>query len=389
LKRGKTATAPKTHKLAMKTIADVSEALIGASLLTHLESMNMDAAVRAVTELVCSSDHAKSCWGDYVKGYSLPKYLTAPATAAQRDLAGQVEKQHAYHFKYPRLLRSAFTHPSYPFSYEHIPSYQRLEFLGDSLLDLACVNLLYERYPHADPQWLTEHKMAMVSNHFLGVLCVSFGFNKHLLQFSPMIQASITEYVEEVKDARDQAEQDAIREGKAATDCARDYWLNTKQPPKCLPDIIEAYIGALFVDSGFSFAEVTRFFDEHIEWYFADMDIYDTFANKHPVTRFNRFLKDSMGCVNYRIAAAELPDDGSGGDPIVMATLMVHARIVCSVEKQSARYAKVAVAEEGLNIMRSDTLADFREKWGCNCKEIEKEEKTSEVSSQMGSQFGS
>ena len=51
---------------------------------------------------------------------------------------------------------------------------------------------------------------------------------------------------------------------------------------QCLSDVVEAYIGAIFVDSEFDFKEVERFFDAHIRWYFEDMSIYDTFANNHP-----------------------------------------------------------------------------------------------------------
>jgi dsRNA-specific ribonuclease len=47
--------------------------------------------------------------------------------------------RHPYHFTYPRLLRSAFIHSSQAFMWEHIPNYQRLEFLGDSLLDQAFI----------------------------------------------------------------------------------------------------------------------------------------------------------------------------------------------------------------------------------------------------------
>ena len=36
-------------------------------------------------------------------------------------------------------VRSAFIHPSQAFMWEHIPNYQRLEFLGDSLLDQAFI----------------------------------------------------------------------------------------------------------------------------------------------------------------------------------------------------------------------------------------------------------
>ena len=147
------------HKLNDKTIADVCEALIGASLLSYQESGNMDMAVKAVTRLVNNADHDVQRWDDYYKLYTKPAYQTAETSAAQADLAKQVKESMGYHFKYPRLLRSAFIHPSYPFCYEKIPSYQRLEFLGDSLLDMACINFLYHRYPDKDPQWLTEHKV--------------------------------------------------------------------------------------------------------------------------------------------------------------------------------------------------------------------------------------
>ena len=213
----------------------------------------------------------------------------------------QVEEKHGYQFRYPRLLRSAFVHPSYPFSYERIPSYQRLEFLGDSLLDMACVNYLFDEYPNRDPQWLTEHKMAMVSNQFLGALCVSMGFHKHLLQFNSALQGQIKDYVNEITEARLEAEEEAERCGKTRDECTPDFWVHTKLPPKCLPDIIEAFIGAIFVDSEYNYHEVELFFNQHIKWYFLDMSIYDTFANKHPVTFLNNFLSLRMGCGNWQL----------------------------------------------------------------------------------------
>ena len=49
--------------------------------------------------------------------------------------------------------------------------------------------------------------------------------------------------------------------------------------------MIEAYIGAIFVDSGFQFEVVEEFYIKFIRPYFEDMSIYDTFANKHPTVR--------------------------------------------------------------------------------------------------------
>lgn len=213
------------HSLGDKSVADVCEALIGAAFVQynqpgHWQPEQWDAAVKAVTKFVNSKDHTMIRYAEYVAAYEKPAYQTAEATASQRDLAEKVELKHDYRFRYPRLLRSAFCHPSQPFSWEKIPSYQRLEFLGDSLLDTACITHLFYRYPSKDPQWLTEHKMAMVSNKFLGALCVKLGFHRHLRYQNQQLEFQIREYVTEV--------QEAERESKGSM----DYWTSVKQPPK-------------------------------------------------------------------------------------------------------------------------------------------------------------
>lgn len=374
LTKGKSAKAQDSHELGDKTIADVCEALIGAALLTSHDSNNMDGAVRAVTELVSSQNHNVTKYCDYYKLYNRPKYQTDVATAAQRNLARQVEEEHAYHFKYPRLLRSAFIHPSYPFSYEHIPSYQRLEFLGDALLDMACVNFLYHEFPAYDPQWLTEHKMAMVSNQFFGALCVSLGFHRHILLFNATFQNQIGDYVTDITEARIQAEEDAVRAGKTRGECSPDYWTSVRQPPKCLPDIVEAYVGALFVDSEYNYNEVERFFNEHIRWYFKDMSIYDTFANKHPTTFLTSFLQVNMGCADWSIITREIPTiDGS--KPSIMAVVMLHSRVVADYRAESSRYAKIGAAKMALEVLTGLPLPEFRDRYDCHCQAEETEAK--------------
>lgn len=367
LKKGKRVAAPNSHNLGDKSIADVCEAMIGAALLTHHESKNMDNAVRAVTELVSSENHDITQWSDYYKLYEMPKYQTMVSTESQKYLAMQVAKKHAYHFKWPRVLRSAFIHPSYPFSYEKIPSYQRLEFLGDSLLDMACVNFLYHNFPGKDPQWLTEHKMAMASNQFLGALCVSLEFHTHLLVLNGGFQKQIKDYVEEIQEARRQAEIDAVRAGRPASDCARDYWVTVRPPPKCLPDIIEAYVGAIFVDSQYDYSQVERFFDEHIKWYFTDMSLYDSYANKHPTTFLTNFLAVNMGCTVYHYPIREIPSIDSS-KPMVLAMVLIHGNVIAEHEAESSRYAKVGAAKKALGMLKGLPLMEYREKYKCTCK---------------------
>lgn len=158
----KKATALSRHALGEKTIADVCEALIGASLLSGAPDHRFDMAVKAVTAVVNSPSHNVSCWKDYYALYSLPKYQVMSPDGFELDLARKIEEKLGYRFKYPRLLRSAFTHPSYPSAWgKNVPCYQRLEFLGDALLDMVCIEDLFARFPDRDPQWLTEHKVGL------------------------------------------------------------------------------------------------------------------------------------------------------------------------------------------------------------------------------------
>lgn len=213
--------------LGDKTIADICEALIGAAFVAHVKDGNgstsqLDGAVKAVTSFVAHDTHAMQCWMDYYSLYakSLPKYQTGPSNASQRDLAKKVELEHSYTFKYPRLLRSAFTHASLPRAHEGVPSYQRLEFLGDSLLDMTAVSYLYHACPNKDPGWLTEHKMAIVSNQFLGALCVKLGFHRHLRHNHGTIEHQVRAYVEDIEEA------ERLANGQ------RDYWTAVKGAPK-------------------------------------------------------------------------------------------------------------------------------------------------------------
>ncbi|KKK13664.1 hypothetical protein ARAM_005525 [Aspergillus rambellii] len=346
------------HNLAEKTMADVCEALIGAALLTGSSTHRFDMAVKAVTVLVDSPNHSATCWQDYISLYTKPKYQVQNSTGFERELSRLVEKKVGYHFNYPRLLHSAFTHPSYPSAWAGVPCYQRLEFLGDSLLDMVCVDDLFLRFPDRDPQWLTEHKMAMVSNKFLGALAVKLGLHKHLRHFSAPLQSRITSYAEEIEAV--------VLESQEAV----DFWTTTTDPPKCLPDMVEAYLGAIFIDANFDFGVIEEFFRCHIKPYFNDMAIYDTFANKHPTTFLHNRLTNEYGCIDYCLKTGEIP--GIDGQPSrVLAAVIVHDTVIAEGMASSTRYAKVTASENALELLDSIGPAEFRAKYGCKCRETD------------------
>ncbi|KAI0097378.1 hypothetical protein GGR51DRAFT_553131 [Nemania sp. FL0031] len=356
------------HALADKSIADVCEALIGAAYMTTRGGKNFDMAIQAVTTFVNHSNHKMTTYGDYYAAYKIPEWQSSNPRAVHYDLADQIEKKMGYKFRYPRLLRSAFTHPSYGSLYEGIPNYQRLEFLGDALLDMVCVDYLFCKFPGADPQWLTEHKMAMVSNQFLGCLCVSLDLQKHMVSMSGGLQQEIFDYVTAITEARIQAEDEAETSGLGRAAYARNYWMNEKQPPKSLPDIVEAYIGAIFVDSEYNYDEVQRFFDAHVLPYFEDIHIYDTYAKNHPVTRLSNMLAIELHCKNWRIMSSETDDeDREFAATKIVAGVVIHGAVRESAFSESGRYAKLKVAQKLLRRLKGMSVEAFRKTFDCNC----------------------
>lgn len=368
LLKGRKYVSQEIHALADKSIADVCEAIIGAAYMTTRGEKTFDMAIQAVTKFVNHPNHKMTSYSDYYAAYKIPEWQSSAPRAVHYDLADEITKKMGYTFKYPRLLRSAFTHPSYGSIYEGIPNYQRLEFLGDALLDMVCVDYLFHSFPGADPQWLTEHKMAIVSNQFLGCLCVSLGLQKHMVSMTGGLQNEIADYVTAITEARNQAEEEAEASGLGRDAYARNYWMREKRPPKSLSDIVESYIGAVFVDSEYNYEEVQRFFDTHVLPYYENMHLYDTYANNHPVTLLTNLLATEFHCAGWRIMSSETDDeDREFAATKVVAGLVIHGTVRESGFADSGRYAKLKVAQKFLRRLKDMGLAEFRDEFDCTC----------------------
>ncbi|KAK1244347.1 hypothetical protein MKX07_003146 [Trichoderma sp. CBMAI-0711] len=382
LKRGKAAKTESKHCLSHKSIADVCEALIGAAYISSSPG-DMDMAVKAVAAMVCSINHTMTSYKDYFATFTAPKWYNQQATAAQRLTVDKVAEITGYRFKAAPLARSAFRHPSYVFE-NNIRDYQRLEFLGDGLLDMAIVDFLFKRFPEADPKWLTEHKTAMVSNQFLGCLCVKLGLHKHILLATSSLLGDIGRYAAQLEQAEETARQ-RLRGDNAeiapsessqaeARSIPQNFWVDVPQPPKVLADVVEALVGAMFVDSGYSFSVVLDFFTKFIQPYFEDMALYSSFASNHPVTTLAHKLEADFCCTQWKLHVASVPAPVETGIAVVSASeilcaLMIHGRVVAhTTSSKSGTEAKVAAAKlalEKLALVRD--VDQFRREMECDC----------------------
>src|ERR1700761_3011364 len=80
------------------------------------------------------------------------------------------------------LLRQALTHASYGHEKrQRLPDNQRLEFLGDAVLQLAVTSELYRRFPELPEGRLTVLRARLVNRHHLQGLAQELGLGDHLI----------------------------------------------------------------------------------------------------------------------------------------------------------------------------------------------------------------
>ncbi len=87
-----------------------------------------------------------------------------------------------YTFSKIELLQQAFIHRSYvnenpKLAFGHN---ERLEFLGDAVLELVATNYLYEKYPNKDEGDLTAYRAALVNAVLMGGIAKDIGMNEYV-----------------------------------------------------------------------------------------------------------------------------------------------------------------------------------------------------------------
>ncbi len=132
-----------------------------------------------------------------------------------------IENIIGYSFSDKRILLEAFTHSSYANENADL-SYQRLEFLGDSILGFIIADFLFKHYPDEDEGFLTKTKAKIVSGKSLS---------------SAMNQMGLIKFV---RTAQGKIESEILTSG------------NVKE------DLFESIVGAIMVDSG-NYKECEKF----------------------------------------------------------------------------------------------------------------------------------
>ncbi len=93
------------------------------------------------------------------------------------------EKSINIKFKDPELLKQAFTHRSYLNEHKgsKMEHNERLEFLGDAVLELAVTDFLYKKFPKKSEGELTAYRSALVNSTTLATASEKLNMNSFLL----------------------------------------------------------------------------------------------------------------------------------------------------------------------------------------------------------------
>ncbi|MBP5262285.1 MAG: ribonuclease III [Clostridiales bacterium] len=88
-----------------------------------------------------------------------------------------------YVFKDKALLETAFTHTTYVFENggEHWQSNQRLEFIGDAVLDVVVGEMIYDMRPQCDEGFLSKTRSAAVCERSFAEIARELNFGRYLL----------------------------------------------------------------------------------------------------------------------------------------------------------------------------------------------------------------
>lgn len=257
--------APKVKNLSSKVLADVVEAVIGAAYMDGIprgesEESSLSALKLFLPEVSWASPRANIA------------RLDAPFASTIRDqhTLSSVESMIDYHFQRPGFLAEALTHSTYDTGIE---SYDRLEFLGDAVLDMIVKSRLYNSPQNMNPEQMTLRRHALVAHPTLAFFALQSQRVEDIIHLNTNPNNKKTTCVEVQKivhlpdniqrvGSHESAQQckDTLARFVETQEGILDILLHGKKfpwtkllhlhAPKSYSDVLESILGAIFVDSG-------------------------------------------------------------------------------------------------------------------------------------------
>lgn len=224
----------------------------------------------------------------------------------------ELEARLGHVFRDAGFLRLALTHPSV--AHEQgapVQHNQRLEFLGDAVLQLVLTRELYEKFPDVGEGPLTKARAKLVNRRALAEKGRALGLGEHLI----------------------------LSRGEDAH--------GGRERPSALADTLEAVVGAVFLDGGFAAAE--EFVGRHFREAFGGLAVIPVLEN--PKGELQEFLQArSPAAPHYHVVAVAGPDH----DRIFDCTVHHEGRELARGQGKSKKTAESEAALAALNKLREE-----------------------------------
>ena len=195
-------------------------------------------------------------------------------------------------FEDESLLKTAFCHSSYAYNH-HLVSNERLEFLGDSLLNFVVTDFLYRTFEKSEGE-LSKLKAYLVSAENLSSIIASLGVSKYLL-------------------------------------CEN---FNPNNSKNVLCDLFEAILGAIYLDKGFETAR--KFIYTNLD--LTKQNILDVSHNAVDYkTKLQEFVQQSgKNTIEYIL----IGKSGKSHDPEFEIELKIDGNVIASASAHSKKLAE-------------------------------------------------
>ena len=224
----------------------------------------------------------------------------------------ELYKKIAYSFQDEVLIRTALTHRSYG-----VPNNERLEFLGDSILNMIIAKTLYVRCPSAQEGVLSRLRASYVSGKALAKLAHKFDLGQYIYLGSGELKSG------------------------------------GRNRDSILSDTLEALIGAIFLEAGFERCQeiVHQWFDDTL------LSPSEVLAVKDPKTQLQEYLQ-AQRCALPSYSVKQISGKAHCQRFLVCCDVL---DLNCSAlgEGSSRRQAEQKAAEQCLKLLSNNSTKAF------------------------------
>lgn len=222
------------------------------------------------------------------------------------DRVAKAEGIIGYEFKTKSLLEAALTHPSAAQHTDHTFNYERLEFLGDSILGAIVARHLFDIFPDLDEGGLTRIKVSLVSGASLSAVAQEAGLG------------------------------DAIIFGDS------EIGTQGRGMSSALENVFEAIVAALYLDGGLEAAEawVRKMLEDHIDLRLAT-------EPENPKSSLQEYLQARKKAPEYAIVDMQGPPH----ERVFFAVAKCDGEVLGSGEGKTKKLAETAAAAAALKTL--------------------------------------